>query len=752
MPSSLPTRSLLLMLMLLLAPLARAAEPADPLQARLDFAEKVFRSAQLVKDTVIPPQWLGDTDRFVYWSAVGEHAGSWVLVDARARTARPVLTHEALAAQLKALGQDLPLAVPFVPFTVTPDGKRLVFSLQGRPFALGLEGAAKVTALAPTDAAGLALRDGVAAPAGGAVAHPREEGFEVLDATGRSLVARPGEKDYAWQVPERGWSPDGRFLLVARSDARKVHKLPIVDYSSPLEQVEWVPYSKTGTPLARTELHVVEPATGRVTQVAAHPEETYDWVAGWRPDGKEALVLQLSRDGKRLDLVAVDPATGKSRLVLREERPQSFVAALEFAGDSPGARAGWATQVTPLPDNRHFLWMSERDGWRHVYLYDYAGKLERQVTRGAFPVHEVLGVGAGGQELLVLASAEAGAPYDRIPYRVRLAGGALERVAPEPGVHRLFPSPTGRFFVDGHSTRTVPRAWDLRAGDGRSVLRLAQADVSGFTQLGLQPLEGFTAKAADGATPLYGVLYKPRDFDPTKRYPVIDYIYAGPFLSIVPWSYVNNGMATEAHALAQLGFVVAVIDARGTPGRSKAFQDANYGRVGQTEIPDHVAALQQAAASRPYMDLARAGIYGHSWGGYFALRGMLTAPEFFKAGYAGAPGALEEEALINEPNLGLPSVNPKAYELGSNLRVAGQLRGALKLMHGTSDVNASLSTTMRMAQALIAAGKRFDLLVMPGEGHSPQGPAGRYYRDDVRRYFVEKLGPPQAAAASAQGQ
>jgi dipeptidyl aminopeptidase/acylaminoacyl peptidase len=202
-------------------------------------------------------------------------------------------------------------------------------------------------------------------------------------------------------------------------------------------------------------------------------------------------------------------------------------------------------------------------------------------------------------------------------------------------------------------------------------------------------------------------------------------------------------MSMDAGALAQLGFVVMLLDARGTPGRSKAFQDANYGRVGQTEIPDHVAALKQAAASRPYMDLARAGIYGHSWGGYFALRGMLTAPDFFKAGYAGAPGALEEEAVINEPNLGLPDQNPEGYSAGSNLAVAGNLRGALKLMHGAADVNASLSTTMRMAQALIQSGKRFELLVMPSEGHSPQGPARRYYSEDIWRFFAKELGGPR---------
>jgi dipeptidyl aminopeptidase/acylaminoacyl peptidase len=725
------------LLLLLLASPVSADGPADPLRERLDHAERFLSLPEHIRDTFTRPQWLGDTDRFVYWSALGEHAGTWVVVDARKRTAKPVLTHQALEEQLSGLlGQKPQLPTNHMPFSLTPDATRLLFSLQGRPFALGLQDG-KVTELAPTDPRALALSRGQVSPDGRSVVVQRGHGFAVVDGTGRTLLERTGEADFAWQVPEKAWSPNGRFLLVWRNDARSVHKIPIVDYSTALERVELVPYTKTGTPLVRSALHVVEPATGRMTQVPSSPAETYDWLAGWRPGGSEALLLHLSRDGKRLDLEALEPATGKTRLVLREERPETFVAGLEF-GDN------WALQVTPLDDDRRFLWMSERDGWRHVYLYDYAGKLERQVTRGAFPVHEVLGVSPGGKDVFVLASAEPGAPYDRIPYRVRLGGGSLERLSPEPGTHRVFLSPSGRYFIDSHSTRTQPRSWDVRSTDGRTTLRYAQADVSGLAQLGYTPPEGFTALAADGTTPLYGVLYKPRDFDPRKRYAVIDAIYAGPFTTAVSWNFLGDYMALEANALAQMGFVVMVLDARGTPGRSKAFQDANYGRVGQTEIPDHVGALKQAAASRPYMDLSRAGIFGHSWGGYFALRGMLTAPEFFKAGYAGAPGALEEEAIINEPNLGLPAVNPAAYEAGSNVRLAGALRGALKMMHGTSDVNASLSTTMRMAQALVAAGKRFELLLMPGEGHSPRGPAGRYYRDDIRRFFVEKLGGPQA--------
>lgn len=716
---------------------AHAAAQEDPLQARLDLSEQYLRLYERIRDTVEPPQWLADSDRFVYWSEVDPHRGTWVLVDAQRRTQEPLLSPEALRTQLaQLLGKELRV-LRNLRFMLAPNQREIVFQLQDQPLALGLQDR-RVRHLSRTELAALLLTQGsVLAPDRRAVALPRGDGFAVVDSAGRTLLERRGAEHYGWQLPEGAWSPGGRFLMAWRSDERGVHKIPIVDYTTAQERVTLVPYSKTGTPLARPELYSVEPATGQVRRMPAAEGETYEWLAGWRPDSSEALVLRLSRSGKRLDLIAVAPESGRTRLVLREERPESFVGALDFATEL------WAQQVLPLADNRRFLWMSERDGWRHVYLVDYSGKLERQLTRGAFPVHRVIGVDPKNDAVFLLASAERGAPYDRLLYRTDLRGADLQRLTPEPGLHQVTFSPSRRHFTDGHSTRVQPRVWDLKSVDGQAPFRYAQADVSGLAELRYAPPEPLNVVAADGMTPLYGVLYKPRDFDPRKRYPVIDCIYAGPFITVVPWSFVGTPDAILANSLSQLGFVVMVLDARGTPGRGKAFQDANYGRVGQTEIPDHVAALKQAAATRPYMDLSRVGIYGHSWGGYFALRGMLTEPGFFRAGYAGAPGALEEEAIINEPNLGLPSENPAGYKAGSNVELAANLRGALKLMHGTSDVNASLSTTMRMAAALIRAGKRFELLIMPGEPHGPRGPAGRYYQDDVRRFFVRELGDPR---------
>lgn len=661
-----------------------------------------------------------------------------MLIDARSGAGEPLIAPADLQAQLGQLTGKPVASLDNLFFAIAPDQQRIVFNYQERAYTLGLSGH-RVAMLAAADPlAASASRDirGTPSPDGTTTAMRRDHGFAIVDDRGRALLERNDEEQQDWQIPKGGWSPDGRTLLVWRSDNRAVHTIPIVDYSDAIEKVSMVPYAKVGTPLPHQTLYAVEPATRRVAQLPSPEGETYQWLAGWRPDGSEALVLQLSRDGKRLDLSAVDPHSGKTRLVVRDERPQSFVGGLDLAFAD-----GWASQVVPLEDNRHFLWMSERDGWRHVYLYDYSGRLVRQVTKGDFPIHQVVGTTAEQHAILVFASAEKNAPYDRLLYRVNLAGGPLQRLTADPGLHRIYPSPSGRYYIDGHSTRTQPRAWDVSAADGKTSFRYAEADAGALAQIHYAPPEAMTALAADGVTPLYGVLYKPWDFDPRKRYPVIDCIYGGPFTTAVPWSFVGTSEETRiAGALAQMGFIVMVLDARGTPGRGKAFQDANYGRIGQIEIPDHVAALRQAAATRPYMNMDRVGIYGHSWGGYFALRGMLTAPDFFKAGYAGAPGELEEEAIINEPYLGLRDKHPEAYRTGSNLLAAAQLRGTLRLMHGTSDTDAPLSTTMRMVDALIRADKPVELLIMPGQPHSPPEQARRYYYNDVRMFFLRALG------------
>lgn len=655
-------------LVALLAPAAAFAQEAD-VEARLQRAEAYHEALRTLAGGRVRAVWVPGQEAFVYRAEAGPHAGQWVRVDAVRGTSAPV----------------------------APE------SLPPRP---ALPGADRIA------------RDG--------------ETLRILR-PGRSDAARlANAPDTAWEVRPEGWHPGGRWLAAIRSTSQGVHRVPVIDYSRPLERVEPAEYPKSGTPLPVQTVHVVDAEGGGVRQVELDTRDAYLWIAGWRAEPAELLVMRMTRTGKQLDLLAIDPADGSSRVLARDARPETSVAALDFA------TGGWTNQVTVPPDGSGFLWFSERDGWRHLYRYGWDGGQPRQLTRGAFVVHRVVRVEPS--RIFVIASADTARPYDRHLYVIPANGGALRQVTREPGMHDVQFAPGGRAFLDVHSSIDRPYATDLRRADGQLIARLEEADTAPLAALGHRPPEPFTALAADGRTQIHGVIYTPADFDAARRYPVVDYIYGGPWLSAVQKEYAPTlSMHRIAASLAQMGLVVVMVDARGTPGRDKAFQDATYGRVGQMEIADHVAALRSAARTRPWMDLSRAGIAGHSWGGYFALRGMLTAPEFFRAGYAGAPGDLTELAVINEPHMGMPAENPEGYERASNLPLAANLAGPLKIMHGTSDVNAPFSSTMRMISALIAADRRFDLLVIPNAPHNPADPAGRYYRQDLRRFMAVEL-------------
>ena len=571
--------------------------------------------------------------------------------------------------------------------------------------------------------------DGVthAVSAGGALSLVLGEDEEPLE------LAGPQQEGLYWALEEYGWSPDGRRLSSILRDTRDVHQLPIVDYTAALETVRHVPYVKAGSTFGRLGLSIFHAPDGRRVDVdTGDVEELYLFDLGWREDGSELLYLRMNRLATRLDLLAADPETGESRTILSETQA-TFVGGLDFV------IGGWRDTFHPIEGTDRFLWISERDGWRHVYQYDYAGELVDRVTEGAFPVERVVDVDLGRERVYLTANAEERV-YDTHLYAAPLAGGALERLTEGTGEHRVQLSPSLRWFVDNHSGLERPPRAELRSTTGELVAVLDEADVSALDEIDWQPGEPFVVLAADGETRLHGVLYRPSWFEPTERYPVIDVIYTGPFMTIVPNEFCTRAPhPRRAQALAQHGFVTVLLDPRGTTERGKAFQDATHGRIGELEIRDHVAALRQLAADRPYMDMERVGVYGHSWGGYFALRAMLTAPEVFHVGVAGAPGSLMEAAVINEPYMRTPQENPEGYAAGYNAPLAGNLEGELLILHGTADVNAPFATSMRMVEALIDADKPFDLLVIPGMDHYLRGPRGEYASRRVRKFFLEHL-------------
>jgi dipeptidyl aminopeptidase/acylaminoacyl peptidase len=734
MPNLLTRIAALALLTLSTGSLAQLAPETPDIRRNRAAAHLTFQ--QLVEDTLGPPQWRSTGDRFVYWAETGAVSGTWMEVDAASGTARPLIAPQALAAQLRQAAGNEVAALKNPPFVLAPDERAIYFRAGKQAFSL-YPSSGKVVQLAASDLRALRLSPAHAiAPDDHAIASSNDGGLTLLDTRAQVRISRPAATDRYWELPQQPWSPDNHYLLAWQVDQRAMHKLPLVDYSAVIETSSTTRYSKVGTPLARQALFAIERSSGRLMRLALPTDEGYMSLAGWR-GGARALVLHLSRDGKRLRLFEVDPRGAPARLVLTEERAASFVGDLNFVTE------GWQYQVTPLADGQSFLWMSERDGYRHAYLYGYDGRLQRQVTKGNFPIKRIAALAPDSSVAYAIGASEQ-APYDELLYAARLDGSSMTRLSERAGVHKISIGPGGRYYTDGYSDLAHPRRWAVAAVSGGPGVVYSSADASKIGSIGYHPPEPVRVMAADGVTELHGRLYKPAEFDPQRRYGVIDVIYGAPFTSLVPNSFNGTSMGNLASALAQMGFVTLVLDARGAPGRSKAFHDTHYGKIGQGEIGEHVSALRQLAATRPYMDLARAGIHGHSWGGYFALRGMLTAPDFFKAGYAGAPGALEEDAVINEPNLGLRSANPEGYRRGANEPLAGQLRGTLRIMHGSADVNAPLGSTMRMIDAFIKAGKHIELLIMPGQGHTPEGPEGRYYFDDISMFFERALGPPTA--------
>ena len=401
-----------------------------------------------------------------------------------------------------------------------------------------------------------------------------------------------------------------------------------------------------------------------------------------------------------------------------------------------------ADVFTLLAGGKRFVWISERDGWNHLYLYDLNGTLLRRLTAGAFPVVRVIAVDEQTGWVYFTAHGDQQRPYDTHLYRVNLEGKNFTRLTEASGQHAIDFAPANEFYLDMHSTVARPPAVELRRADGTLLQTLSRTNIDVLKkELQWSPPEEFVVKAADGKTDLYGILYKPYDFDPNKKYPVIEYIYGRSNRTNVPRTFRRSSI--NARAWAQLGFIIFTVDARGTPERGKAFNDAFYGTGNRYRILDHVAALKHLAEKRSYMDLSRVGIYGYSRGGYNTVRAMLLAPDVYHVGIAAAgstgprPGLSPGAAVY----LGLPQNNKEGYEYADQLRWVGNLKGKLLLINGTSDVAADFGENMKMVEALIQAGKPFDMLVLPEQGHAPTGASYTYRREAMRRYFQEHLKP-----------
>jgi dipeptidyl-peptidase-4 len=444
--------------------------------------------------------------------------------------------------------------------------------------------------------------------------------------------------------------------------------------------------------------------------------------------GARLAFVSTSRDHQHEQVRVADAATGAVREVFREDVKTFF--------ESGTGSVNWHV----LPGNE-LLWFSERDDWGNLYVYDLAtGAARRQLTKGPGTVLQVLKVDSAARQIYFTATGrEAGRdPYFRHLYRVALDGrSAPALVTPEDADHTVTLSPDARWVVDSWSRPEVPPTTVLRdARTGRLVATLEKSDVSRLVATGWTPPIPFTVKARDGKTDLYGLLFRPTNFDSTRKYPIVNQIYPGPQTGSVG-SRAFSAARGDTRALAELGFVVVQLDAMGTPMRSKSFHDAYYGDMGDNGLPDQIAGMKQLAQRYPWIDLERAGIWGHSGGGYAAADAILRYPDFFKVAIseAGNHDQREYEDDWGEKYQGL--VSGPNYDDQANPHLARNLKGKLLIAHGTADDNVPPYNTMLLVDELIRANRDFDLLMLPNRRH---GFGSEPYM--VRRrwdYFVKNL-------------
>ena len=539
------------------------------------------------------------------------------------------------------------------------------------------------------------------------------------------------------QAPVASFSPDGARLAAYQVDFAGVAAVPQTHYLKRNDEVVHRYHCKAGGVLERVTLHLLDLYDRPPVQVdLGDTTDTYPVFAGWLPDGSEVLVFVMSRDCRRVDVLAADARTGATRHLFTEAG-DTFV---RIQHDVYYERK---LGLTVLPDG--VLWLSERSGWNHLYRYDLEGKLVAQLTDGDFRVDGVVGLADGF--VYLTARTDPARPYDVHVCRVPLAGGDLEVLTGDvPGVHAALLSPTGRALLDTVSTvSTVPTTF-LRTADGTLVREVFRPDTTALDALGLTPAEEFTVTAADGETELWGVLLKPRDFDPSRRYPVIEYVYGGPQLVAAPHGWVLSPMGVRAQALTELGACVVFLDARGTPGRSKAFHDTVFKDWATTLVADHAAAVTQLVERHAFLDGDRVGVTGGSWGAYTSTRLLADRPDVYAAAVSVAPGYDPYSSVLYECYLGLPQEpgGKAVYDAANVLDRAAAVTRPLLIAGGTSD-HATWSDALKMSENLIQAEVDHDFVVLPEQYHGFDLAHDRFYYRKLAAFFARHLGTAELA-------
>ena len=723
---------------------------AQPVVTAEDYAraEKFLAAStsRLVFNVNIRPTWIDD-DRFWYLQTSPE-GKQFILVNAGNQEFEPAFDHKKLADALSAATGTsyTSLNLPFRRFEFTNDGKSIVFNVKGQTYICDT-GEVHCELL---DSFRYNDPDAVISPDGKHAAFIRENNLwnRNLETGKETQLTFDGEKDFGYATNNAGWiksdrpvllwSPDSKKIATFQHDGRGVGDMYLVSTNVGHPTLHaWkypLPEDSVIFRIHRVVIHLDGPRMVRLQMLPdQHRSTNCDHIIcrgggfsdiEWSEDATQLAFASTSRNHQHVTLRIADPETGTVRDVMDETVDTFF--------ESGYRKVNWHV----LFASGEVVWFSQRDDWGHLYLYDLkTGRLKSRITSGDWNVLQILRIDETDRTIFFTgAGREPGDPYFQYLYSVNMdALGQTTRpeseisiehmqvLTPENANHTIYLSPGGHFFVDSYSTPVEPPVTVLRDKQGQQLRTVENADISQLVETGWKPPEPFTVKARDGVTDLYGLMFKPVDFDPSKKYPVINYIYPGPQTGSVG-SRSFAASRGDKQSLAELGFIVVALDAMGTPMRSKSFHAFYYGNMGDNGIPDQIAGMKQLAGQYSWMDLDRVGIYGHSGGGFASTDAILRYPDFFKVAVSGAGNHDNRnyEDDWGEKWQGLLKTNPDGstnYDNQANQLLAGNLKGKLLLAHGTLDTNVPVYNTLLVVNELIAANKDFDLILFPNRGH-----------------------------------
>jgi dipeptidyl aminopeptidase/acylaminoacyl peptidase len=659
--------------------------------------------------------WIGQESRFWYRRSVkGGH--EFIVVDAATLAKRRAFDHDRLAATLskETGGSYTALTLPFNRFTFADGEKTVEFTLdQARWRCAVAEGrCTKNEPPAPTGA----LR-GVNGPVRGVPNASSERGRLSPDGKWEAVVHN--------------------FNLAIRPAGQKKLTMLSNDGSEEdqLQPRSWsLQYAKPGDVLDLQQPVVFQIAPVKATPVAndLFPNPYELTRLSWRKDSR-AVTFEYNQRGHQVyRIIEVDGTTGRARTVLSEE-PKTFY----YYNNANSTSSAGKHFRHDLADGKEVIWMSERDGWNHLYLIDgTTGAVRQQITKGEWAVRGVEKVDDAARQIWFSAGGmyPGKDPYFLHYYRINFDGTGLTPLTEADASHDVAFSADMKYFVDTYSRVDLAPVSELRRTSDRGLVgEIEHADISALVKAGWKPPEPFVAKGRDGVTDIWGVIFKPEKFDPAKKYAVIENIYAGPHGSFVPKTF---SAVSGSQAQADLGFVVVQIDGMGTSNRSKAFHDVAWKNLGDAGFPDRILWHKAVAAKYPYYDISRVGIYGTSAGGQSALGALLFHGDFYKAAVSasGCHDNRMDKIWWNEQWMGWP-LGPE-YSAASNVDNAKNLKGDLLLIYGELDTNVDPSSTLQVVNQLIKHDKNFDLLGIPGANHTSGGPYGDHKRWD---FFVQHL-------------